>query len=124
MLALEGAPCAARRRLGRPSSPHIPRGAAQTTETCWQWDPDPGPLDLRLRLTREVRRRVSVLPGARSGGPRPIMSCIPCWPIAAISRGRRKQGPIQFLENNPTQSSFWVRSMAPRQGEIGFAFQL
>jgi hypothetical protein len=27
---------------------------------------------------------------------------------------RRKQGPIQFLENNPTQSSFWVRFMCPK----------
>ena len=27
---------------------------------------------------------------------------------------RRKQGPIQFLENNPVQSSFWVRFMCPK----------
>jgi hypothetical protein len=27
---------------------------------------------------------------------------------------RRKQGPIQFLENNPIQSSFWVRFMCPK----------
>ena len=26
----------------------------------------------------------------------------------------RKQGPIQFLENNPIQSSFWVRFMCPK----------
>ena len=28
--------------------------------------------------------------------------------------GRRKQGPIQFLENNPIQSSFRVRFMCPK----------
>jgi hypothetical protein len=27
---------------------------------------------------------------------------------------RRKQGPIQFLENNPIQSSLWVRFMCPK----------
>jgi hypothetical protein len=27
---------------------------------------------------------------------------------------RRKQGPIQFLENNPIQSSFWVRFKCPK----------
>ena len=37
--------------------------------------------------------------------------------ILAISSGppdRRKQGPIQFLENNPIQSSLWVRFMCPK----------
>src|SRR5271167_4945635 len=29
-------------------------------------------------------------------------------------RCRRKQGPIQFLENNPIQSSLWVRFMCPK----------
>ena len=29
-------------------------------------------------------------------------------------RCRRKQGPIQFLGNNPIQSSLWVRSMCPK----------
>ena len=29
-------------------------------------------------------------------------------------RRRRKQGPIQFLENNPIQSSLWVRFMCPK----------
>ena len=32
----------------------------------------------------------------------------------AVSPDRRKQGPIQFLENNPIQSSFWVRFMCPK----------
>jgi hypothetical protein len=39
---------------------------------------------------------------------------------AAILLGR---GPIQFLKNNPIQSSFWVLH-DPRQGEMGFALQL
>ena len=34
------------------------------------------------------------------------------------------RGPFIFLENNPIQSSFGCASCAPRQGEIGFAFQL
>jgi hypothetical protein len=29
-------------------------------------------------------------------------------------RCRRTQGPIQFLENNPIQSSLWVRFMCPK----------
>ena len=31
-----------------------------------------------------------------------------------LVRCRRKQGPVQFLENNPTQSSFRVRFMCPK----------
>ena len=34
--------------------------------------------------------------------------------FASGPRDRRKQGPIQFLENNPIQSSFWVRFMCPK----------
>jgi hypothetical protein len=36
--------------------------------------------------------------------------------LQAILR-HRKQGPIQFLENNPTQSSFWVRFHVPQDKE-------
>ena len=37
---------------------------------------------------------------------------IPNIPLVHVCR--RKQGPIQFLENNPIQSSFWVRFMCPK----------
>jgi hypothetical protein len=33
------------------------------------------------------------------------------------ARCRRKQGPIQFLENNPIQSSLWARFMCPKNKE-------
>jgi hypothetical protein len=32
---------------------------------------------------------------------------------------RRKQGPIQFLENNPIQSSFWVRYVPQDKEKLG-----
>jgi hypothetical protein len=32
---------------------------------------------------------------------------------------RRKQGPIQFLENNPKQSSFWVRYVPQDKEKLG-----
>ena len=42
----------------------------------------------------------------------------PCTPALSGRRvgppDRRKQGPIQFLKNNPIQSSFWVRFMCPK----------
>ena len=43
------------------------------------------------------------------------------WSGSARRRGdfagsQRKQGPIQFLENNPLQSSFWLRFMCPKTG--------
>jgi hypothetical protein len=37
--------------------------------------------------------------------------------VSCLGKGdphRRKQGPIQFLENNPIQSSFRVRFMCPK----------
>jgi len=42
---------------------------------------------------------------------------VPSWRVDLSMVGppdRRKQGPIQFLENNPIQSSFWVRFMCPK----------
>ena len=35
----------------------------------------------------------------------------------ALAIHRRKQGPLQFLENNPIQSSFWVRFVCPQDKE-------
>ena len=68
-------------------------------------------------VVRRARRGSSL---AAAGGVTAAMSRL----LQAILR-HRKQGPIQFLENNPIQSSFWVRFHVPQDKEkIGFAFQL
>jgi hypothetical protein len=45
-------------------------------------------------------------------------------PAPRVSRCRRTQGPIQFWENNPTQSSFWVRFMCPKTRRNWFRLPL
>jgi hypothetical protein len=71
----------------------------------------PGPLDLRLRLTREVRRRESVLPGARTegaagkrrvsmaDGPAPPQKWPPAGSARLIAAGFRRVGKLALIKH-------------------------
>ena len=49
-----------------------------------------------------------------AGSPEAASGILPAMPRRVGPPDRRKQGPIQFLENNPIQSSLWVRFMCPK----------
>ena len=91
---------------GMARSTHIARGRSTFTQDFHHLKV---PMATR-RPTSGTRRCSSAAAASRA----PQRGRRLCGRGAAGPPDRRKQGPIQFLENNPTQSSLWVRFMCPK----------